>query len=119
MERMTTGGKLLAQDDIDALLSEAGLEGDYSSKESEEKAEPPKKKNTFIRPQEKTSHEIRLVTEILCKKAFLKREEGVQIIWNASNVFPMVAGLNLKIQGMRYTSMGVLNEKHLVIECSE
>ena len=29
MEGMTTDGKLLAQDDIDALLGEAGIEGDY------------------------------------------------------------------------------------------
>ncbi|MFH1489295.1 MAG: hypothetical protein ABII06_10345 [Pseudomonadota bacterium] len=119
MERMTTGGKLLAQDDIDALLSEAGVEGDYSSKGPEKEVGPPNKKSTFTQPHEKTSHEIKLVTEILCKKACLKREEGVQIIWNASRVFPMVAGLNLKLQGIPYTSMGVLNEKHLVIECTQ
>ena len=117
MEEKTSGGKLLGQDDIDALLSEAGLEGNSESDEEEEEAFSTDS-HLNIKEKEKAIGDINIIIDSLCNKACLKRETGVQIIWNASTVFPMVTGLNLKIQGTEYTSLGVLNDNHLVVATS-
>jgi len=118
MEGTTSDGKLLGQDDIDALLNEAGLEGDNKSEGEEEEASF-SHSDSNINEGEEAFRDIKIIIDTLCNRASLKREKGVQIIWNASKVFPMVAGLNLKIQGTEYTSMGVLHENHLVVTSNQ
>ena len=118
MEETTSDGKLLGQDDIDALLTEAGLEGDNESEGEEEEASL-SHSDSNIKDEEEATLDITRIIDTLCHNATLKREKGVQIIWNASKVFPMAAGLNLKIQGTEYTSLGVLQENHLVVTSNQ
>ena len=115
MEIMTTDKKLLEQDDIDALLGEAGLDGGYNS-EKGEKFPSRVKKNSPIRFTKKTLAEAREALEILFKKTFLERDDDIKVIWNASGNIPMVTGLELNIQGMGYVSLGILHQKHLMVK---
>ena len=115
MDGMTSGGKMLAQDDIDALLNEAGLDGGYS----EESAETPEPAPEPVFNQKTRSEEdvVEILADLYCK-ASLKREKGVQVIWNAMGVLPMNAGMTMKIQGKDYMSLGVLNKNHLIVGSS-
>ena len=116
MEGMTTEDKLLAQDDIDALLGEAGLEGGYSEK----KEAPPKVKapaeKPVIRFSSVTDDEVRDTMSILLSKALLERDDDVKIIWNAAGTIPMATGFNMRIQDTEFMSLGTLKENHLVVK---
>jgi hypothetical protein len=116
MEGMTTEDKLLAQDDIDALLGEAGIEGNYETKEINEKArKDPYAKAPSVRFGKRSDDDVRSMISILRNKAFLVREEDVKVIWNASGTIPMASGFNINIQDKDYVSLGVLHENHLVV----
>ena len=58
MEAMTTGNKLLGQDDIDALLSQAGLEGEYEEEKVDEEAPDEKPKVLQRQKSNKTNKDI-------------------------------------------------------------
>lgn len=115
MEGMTTDNKLLAQDDIDALLGEAGLEGGYEAEKSENEKNQVKKSSP-VRFSSTTDNEVREILTSLFNKAFLEREDDIKVIWNASGVIPLATGLNVKIQGIDYASLGVIHDKHLVVK---
>ncbi|MFC1823485.1 hypothetical protein ACFL9T_12315 [Thermodesulfobacteriota bacterium] len=122
--------QMLGQDDIDALLAQSDKtdEGEASSEdqseapeeeqklpaETEEPLEQPSLK-TAAKSIRKSNSEVRAMTTQLFNKAFLQRDDGVKVIWNALGVIPMNAGVNMKIQGMEYVTMGILHQKHLVV----
>ena len=117
MEIMTTDKKLLAQDDIDALLGEAGLEGSYKSEKTDkEKANLPAKNESPIRFNQISLAEARKTLENLFKKTFLERDDEVRVIWNAFGSIPMVKGQKVNIQGIEYISVGTLYENHLFVK---
>ena len=114
---MTTDDKLLAQDDIDALLGEAGIEGNYETKDSQEKTRHvPPPKTPSIRFLKRSDDDVRLTISFLRNKAFLEREDNVKVIWNASGTIPMASGFNINIQDREYVSLGILHENHLVVK---
>jgi hypothetical protein len=115
MDGMTTDSKLLAQDDIDALLGEAGLEGGYETDKSKNGKNQTKKRSP-VRFSSTTDNEVREILTSLFNKAFLEREDDIKVIWNASGVIPMATGLNVKIQGIDYASLGIIHDKHLVVK---
>ncbi len=104
--------KTLAQDDIDALLNEAGLDGGYD--EDAEEAPAPEAEPVFVQKERSAKDVVGILADLYCK-ASLKREKGVQVIWNAMGVLPMNAGMSMKIQGKDYMSLGVLNKNHLIV----
>ena len=110
---MIASGKQLSQDDVDALLSQSGLEGSYESENSTESHKLPEKKT--IRSKQRSQEEAQEISYHLYNKAFLEREEGVAVIWNADGVVPMDPGQTIRIQGKDYITLGVLSERHLII----
>jgi hypothetical protein len=119
MEGMTTEDKLLGQDDIDALLGEAGIEGNYETKDSDKGLKTSHEKSPTIRHGKATSDEARMTISILRNRAYLERGDDVKVIWNASGTIPMASGFNLNIEEMEYVSLGVLHENHLVVRVQE
>ena len=120
MEGMTTEGKLLAQDNIDTLLGQAGIEGNYQSEESTKAAQPKKpKKKPVIRFIKRSDKEVKATLFLLWNKASFKREDDVKVIWNSSGTIPMVSDLSFKIQDMEYISMGILRENHMIVKHKE
>ena len=117
MQGMTTDDKLLAQDDIDALLGEAGIEGDYEANESDTQKLPQVHvKKPSIRFANKSYEEVKNAMMLLPNKAFLEREDDVKVIWNASGTIPLATGLKMNIQDLEYISLGVLHDFHLVVK---
>lgn len=116
MENMTADGKLLAQDDINALLGEAGIEGNYESETPVKEPSQTPKKRSNIRFTKRKREEIESIMGALFNMAFLERENDVQVIWNALGTIPLASGMNMTIQGMEYVSLGVLRENHLVVK---
>jgi hypothetical protein len=112
MEAMTTSNKLLAQDDVDAILNQAGLEGDYEEGGLKESASEEKR---TPRPKRKSDEDVHAITAGLFNKAFLERDEDVCVIWNAAGVMPMEPGTAMRIQGIDCTALGSLHDRHLVI----
>lgn len=112
---MTTDDKLLAQDDIDALLGEAGLEGGYDSVKEEKAAPKHTVKKSAVRYSNITDDEAHETMSLLFAKALLERDNDVKVIWNASGTVPMATGLSMNIQNMEFESLGVLKENHLVV----
>ncbi|MBN2418306.1 MAG: hypothetical protein JXL81_02895 [Deltaproteobacteria bacterium] len=112
---MTTEDKLLAQDDIDALLGEAGIEGDYDSKKE---IDAPKRslKSSIVKFSNVTDDEVHETISLLLAKALLERDDDVKVIWNAGGTIPMGAGLCMNIQNMEFESLGVLKDNHLVVK---
>jgi len=110
---MAEEGKVLAQDDIDALFNQDG-----ESEENEESFEKPlmafEKK-----PEMAVVEDAAALSSQLYQMAALKRDENVKVIWNASGTLPMNSGFSMKIEGIAYTSLGVLHDKHLVVKCEE
>jgi len=114
---MTTDDRLLAQDDIDALLGEAGIEGSYEDGLEKEKEDPKlAAEKSIIRYTNITDNEVLETISILQSKAFLERDEDVKVIWNASGTIPMGSGFSMNIQDMEFVSLGVLKENHLVVK---
>ena len=117
MDGITTSDKLLAQDDIDALLGEAGIEGSYESEKAVKKDIPPlPKKKSIIRFAKRTDEEVKDIMSLLRHKAFLEREDDVNVIWNAQGNVPMISGSSMKIQDIEYITLGILYENHLVVK---
>jgi hypothetical protein len=117
MDGMTTEDRLLAQDDIDALLGEAGIEGNYETKGTREKSRlEPLPKTPLIRFLKGSDDDTRVTMSQLRNKAFLERENDVKVIWNAAGTIPMASGFNINIQDREYVSLGVLHENHLVVK---
>lgn len=116
MEGMTTDGKLLAQDDIDALLGEAGIEGDYDEESKQKETPVPPKKTSVVRFTKRSNLEVRETIEMLYSRAVLERNNDVKVIWNASGTIPMLTGYNMKIHDTDYISLGTLHESHLVVK---
>jgi len=117
MEGMTTEDKLLAQDDIDALLGEAGIEGSYETKGPAEKIRLDLSgKTPALRFGKRSDDDVRFTISVLRNKAFLAREDDVKVIWNASGTIPMASGFNINIHDREYVSLGVLHENHLVVK---
>ena len=112
---MVTDGKLLAQDDIDALLNEAGLEGDYEDESNQAGGEQQSTSTSFPQTRKIPTEQYESTLAHLRERASLEREEGIKIIWNAFKSLPMTAGLKIKIQEQGYVSMGVLEAKHLIV----
>ena len=114
---MTTNDKLLAQDDIDALLGEAGIEGSYASETPEKKELTlTSKKKAIIRFAKKSDNEVKDLMLLLQNSTLLEREDDVKVIWNAQGTLPMVTGSTMKIQDAEYVSLGVLHDNHLVVK---
>jgi hypothetical protein len=103
---------ILAQDDIDALLGEVGNDGDSESQEGRIEQPPV---TTFGTPKRVSDEEVQSLLDQLYRRAVMERERDVKIIWNASGVYPMTSGFNLRIQGRNYVSLGILNDTHLVV----
>ena len=61
MKNMTTNGKLLAQDDIDALLGEAGIEGNYESEITAKDTNKGLDKKSKIKFSKRTKGEIQTI----------------------------------------------------------
>ena len=117
MEAMTTDDKLLAQDDIDALLGEAGIEGNYETDETSTIKTPQEpKERPVIRFAKRSEDEVKSMIYFLRNKALLEREDNIKVIWNAAGTIPMASGFNINIQDMEYVSLGVLRENHLVVK---
>jgi hypothetical protein len=117
MDGMTTEDRLLAQDDIDALLGEAGIEGNYETKGPREKSRSESlPKTPSIRFLKGSDDDAKVTISLLRNKAFLERENDVKVIWNASGTIPMASGFNINIQDRAYVSLGVLHENHLVVK---
>ncbi len=112
MDAMTSSGKMLSQDDVDAILNESGIEGDYESKE--DAPEPHEEKRPFA-AKRKSADEVKRLSGHLFAAAFLEREDGVAILWNASGVMPLEAGRSLQMNGRDYVTLGVLRERHLIV----
>ena len=117
---MTDGDEqLLAQDDIDALLGEAGLDGGYDENKKEDLPPPLPSKQSSIKYAKISDKAVQDILYILHTKAYLEREDDVRIIWNASGTISMSAGMSMKIQDTDYTSLGVLFKSHLVVRHNE
>ncbi len=112
---MTTNAKLLSQDDVDAILTQSGLEGNCLPDDDKPSSAPEKKPVTAKR---RSHAEARALSYKLYNKAILEREKDVSVIWNAAQIMPMESGLNLKIQGRDYITLGILNERHLIVGCT-
>ena len=116
VEGMTTDAKLLAQDDIDTLLGEAGLEGSYDEERKKKQAPAPGKKASSVRFTKKTDLDVKGTMEQLYSRALLERDEDVKVIWNAAGTIPMLTGSNMKIHDSDYVTLGTLYENHLVVK---
>lgn len=118
---MVSNDDILSQDDVDALLAGAG-----SDEEPEGKAaasgpltkEGPERKMVMANVK-RSDAEAKSILERLCRSAFVPRDEGVRIIWNAHGLFPLASGYDMEIQGRRYVSLGPFGDAHLVIGRSD
>jgi hypothetical protein len=119
MEGMTTEDKLLGQDDIDALLGEAGIEGSYETKDQEKGHKAPHSNLPAIKFGKRSDDDAKEMISILRNRAYLERGNDVKVIWNASGTVPMASGFNINIQEMEYVSLGVLHKNHLVVRVVE
>lgn len=114
---MVSNEDILSQDDVDALL--AGADSNEEPKESPATSEAasqegPERKLVMANVKRSES-EARDILAQLCRNAFVPRDEGVRIIWNAGGLFPLASGYNMEIQGRRYVSLGPFGDAHLVI----
>ena len=116
MDGMTTDDKLLGQDDIDALLGEAGIEGNYDTPKPVDTGNRAPLKPPTVRFLKGSDDDAKSMIAILRNKAFLVREDDIKVIWNASGTFPLASGFNLNIQDRDYVSLGVLYNSHLVVK---
>ena len=107
---MAMSNNILAQDEIDALL------GGTDQKPESQLAEPVLDvKTTFSNPTKVTQEDVRNLLQELHNRAVFERDDGVRIIWNAQGVYPMTSGFQMQIEGVRYVSLGVLQDTHLVV----
>ena len=113
---MKTEGKLLAQDDIDVLLGEAGIEGDYDSKKGIEIQQNRPIINSIVKFSNVTDDEVHETFALLLSKALLERDDNVKVIWNAGGTIPMAAGFHMNIQNMEFESLGALKDNHLMVK---
>lgn len=115
---MVTNDQILSQEDVDALLAGATA-GDDSAEEKPLHAESTEQKVVVTSAVRRSESEAREILASLCRSAFVQRDKGVSIIWNASGLFPLTSGYNLEIQGKQYMALGPFGEEHLVVGSRE
>ena len=114
---MVTNDQILSQEDVDALLAGADIGGE-PSEETTAGPEPGREESdrkTVHASTGRSESEAREILAALCRKAIVVRDEGVRIIWNAMDSFPLSPGFNMEIQGHRYVSLGSISNAHLVV----
>ena len=97
---------------MDTILAQAGLEGSYDSEGRAAGTGDRRRKSALKR---RTDEEVKAITESLFNRAFLERDEGVAVIWNAAGVMPLETGLGIRFKDKDCISLGVLHRRHLVI----
>jgi len=115
MEDQNDDGGVLAQDDIDSLLGEAGMEGDDGEGKNADTSVPAKDDSVFSSVK-MSNLNVRETMEALYSRAAHERNNDVTVIWNASGTLPMLKGYNMKIHDTDYVSIGTLYENHLVVK---
>ena len=115
---MVTADEILSQDDVDALLAGADSGGDEPAAEAAASEQEPGRKRVAAKVK-RSEAEARIILTRLCRSAFVPRDEGVRIIWNAGGLFPLTPGYNMEIQGRKYVSLGPFGNEHLVIGRAE
>ncbi len=113
---MVTNDQILSQDDVDALL--AGAAEGESAEEKPVSAKEPERRTVAANVMRSES-EVREILAQLCRSAFVQRDKGVSVIWNASGLFPLTSGYSMEIQGKKYVSLGPFGDEHLVIGSRE
>ena len=110
---MADDSQILAQDDIDALFAQEG--------ELEDTEDSFEKPLTSFENKSETDvvEDAAALSSQLYHMAALKRDKNVKVIWNALGSLPMNSGFSMNIEGISYTSLGVLHDKHLVVRCEE
>ncbi|MFP3929288.1 MAG: hypothetical protein ACLFUP_10310 [Desulfobacteraceae bacterium] len=108
---MVSGDEILSQSDVDALLEGANTETDEAAPSAE--AEGGKK--TITAGRSRTDEEVKDLLASLCRKAFVPREKGVRVIWNAHGSIPLAPGYKMEIQGRKYVALGPFGDAHLVV----
>ena len=116
MEGMTTEDKLLAQNDIDTLLGEAGFECGYITKNEFDTVPKRSTKNSIVKFSNVTDDEVYETMYVLLTRALLERDDHVKIIWNAGGTIPMAIGVIMNIQDIEFESLGVFKKNHLVVK---
>ena len=115
---MVANDQILSQEDVDALLA-----GAQAGSESPEETPPPGPANADRRlitaGAGRSESEARGILASLCRRALVERDDGVRIIWNAMDLFPLSSGYNMEIQGQRYVSLGSIGNAHLVVGLTE
>jgi len=115
---MVTNDQILSQDDVDALLAGADS-GDESPDESSGPAPHEPDRKLVTATLGRSESQARAILASLCRKAVVERDEGVRIIWNALDLFPLSSGYDMEIQGRRYVSLGSIGNSHLVVGRTE
>ncbi|MCF8061897.1 MAG: hypothetical protein K9M82_05225 [Deltaproteobacteria bacterium] len=115
---MVTNDEILSQDDVDALLAGADSGGDEPPVETAAAGEghEPRRVTANVK---RSDAEARDILARLCRSAFVPRDKGVRIIWNADGLFPLTPGYNMEIQGRMYVSLGPFGGTHLVVGRSD
>lgn len=113
---MVTNDQILSQEDVDALL--AGAAGEESAAETPGSVKQPDRRMVVANVMRSES-EVREILAHLCRSAFVQRDKGVSIIWNASGLFPLASGYRMEIQGKKYVSLGAFGDEHLVVGSTE
>lgn len=113
---MVTNDQILSQEDVDALLAGAAGEETAGEKTASAKEEDRKAVTANVMRSESEAREI---MARLCRSAFVQRDRGVSIIWNAYGLFPLTSGYSMEIQGKKYVSLGPFGDEHLVVGTRE
>jgi len=103
---------------VDALLAGADM-GDDSPDEAVEASQQESDRKSVTASLGRSESEAHAILASLCRKAVVERDEGVRIIWNALDLFPLSSGYNMEIQGRRYVSLESIGNSHLVVGRTE
>ena len=104
--------KLLEKNDIDTLVNHTdGEENDQSGKNNSEQI----KTQLDPVPDLKRTEDPKMILAKLLGRAHVERDQAVQVIWNASGVFPLKIGTRMKIENKSYISLGAIDDTHLIV----